>query len=474
MTSLPEYTPLPGELVEFQVPDTVLAAAAAAPPHPAPPSHLQENHLRRRLANDRAGHPQAPWAGVHFDLPGRLDSGAMAAALATWVRRHTTLLTWFASDGSGFRRHAVTPDTVRFVAAPLGTYDSGEAIRDYLRARLVPATDPMRWPPLTAGAVLRQSSSTVFVAIDHAHTDGLSLQYVFDELRACYTAELSGTETDLPEVGSYVDFCRLDRERTALVTASAPEVARWADFLRAGSPVSPVDLGTEPGRMYRTRSLTMDLLDATEADAFARMCKAAGAGFSAGVLAALGICGHRLGDQTTYRALTVVHTRDEPRWERAHGWFINAVPVEFPVTGRTFTDILGGARKALVRGRNLSGITPMRLMELVPELGGLLGDVTQTLPLVSYVDFRHAPGAREWGDGNAGFLLGEGRAQGLHIWVNRLCGRTYLRIQYPDTPLARNGVRHLAACIRQVMADVAATGDIDANLEHRVNKSPSR
>lgn len=455
MTSLTEYTPLPGELVEFRPADGTLAAAALAPVHPAPPSHLQENHLRRRLANARAGHPQAPWLGAHFDLPGRPDTTALAGALTAWVRRHPTLLTWFAPQDGGFRRHAVAPETVRFTPVSLGDEVSGADIREHLRTRLVPATDPTAWPPLMATAVLRPTSSTVVLAIDHAHTDALSLQHLFDELRSCYTAELTGTGADLPEAGSYVDFCRLDRDRAARIDAASPEVARWADFLRDGRPADPVDLGTEPGRMYPSAALGLDVLTADESDAFARTCRAAGAGFSAGMLAALGLCHHRLGGQETYRALTVVHTRDEPRWERAHGWFINAAPVEFPVRERPFADLAGAAQQAFDRARRLGAVTPMRLMELLPQLPGLQLDATQTLPLVSYVDFRHAPGSREWAAHDAGLLFGEGRVQGLHIWVNRLWDRTCSRIEYPNTPLAQEGARRLAVGLRHVMRAVS-------------------
>lgn len=43
----------------------------------------------------------------------------------------------------------------------------------------------------------------------------------------------------MPAVGSYVDFCRLDRERAARIDASTPGVARWTDFLRGGPPADP-------------------------------------------------------------------------------------------------------------------------------------------------------------------------------------------------------------------------------------------
>ncbi|MEU6352651.1 condensation domain-containing protein [Streptomyces sp. NPDC047072] len=453
MTSLAEYDPQPGELIEFRVTESSSDIAAKAAVHPAPLSHLQENHVRRRLANDRAGNPQAPWLGVHFDLPGRLDATAMATALAEWVRRHTTLLTWFAARGDGFERHAVAPDSVGFVPESRGDL-SGQAVRDFLQVRLVPATDPTRWPPLLACAVVRDMSSTVILAIDHAHTDGLSLQAAFSELTACY----EGRGARLPEVGSYVDFCRLDRERSARLDAGSPEVARWADFLRAGLPLGPVELGVEPGRMYRTTAIGLDVFEPAEADAFGRACKTAGVGFSAGMLAALAVTGHRLSGQETYRALVTVHTRDEPRWERAHGWFINTVPVELPATGETFERVLEGAGEALARAGELRALTPMRLAELLPDHHIAHLGTTQTPPLVSYLDLRHAPAARDFASSNVGFLTGEGRAQGLHLWLNRTWERTYLRIDHPDTPTARTTVPHFAKLLRSTLRELAGAG----------------
>ncbi|MFJ9626206.1 condensation domain-containing protein [Streptomyces sp. NPDC101175] len=450
MTSLAEYDPQPGELVEFRAPAATLDIARKAAVHPAPLSHLQENHVRRRLANDRAGNPQAPWLGMHFDLPGRLDAPVMAAALAAWVRRHSTLLTWFAPQGDGFRRHAVAPESVAFVPVHQG-HRSGQAIRDHLRTCLVPATDPTHWPPLLAHAVVRDTSSTVVLAVDHAHTDGLSLQYAFSELRAFY----QGKGALLPDVGSHVDFCRLDRDRSARLTARSPETARWTHFLRDGLPAAPVDLGAEPGRMYPTGAIRLDVFEAAEADAFGRVCKDAGLGFTAGLLAALAVTGHRLSGQEAYRALVTVHTRDEPRWERAHGWFVNTVPVEFPATEREFGKVLVAAGQAMSRASEVRALSPMRLMEVLPDHEISHLGTTQTPPLVSYLDLRHAPAAREFASSNVGYLTGEGRAQGLNLWLNRTWEGTYLRVDYPGTPTARSTVPRFVRTLRSTLREAA-------------------
>ncbi|MGW0711929.1 condensation domain-containing protein [Streptomyces sp. NPDC002643] len=456
MIPLAEYAPEPGELVEFRVPDGVLGAAtAAAPEHPAPPGHLQETHLRQRLT--RPGEPQDTWLGLSFDLPGPLDTAAMARALTTWLRRHPTLLTWFTSDGERIHRHALPPEEVAFDALPLGTHDSGQEIRDRLRDRFARGTDPTGWPPLVVCAIRRGATSTIVLAVDHAHTDGLSMLYTFGELRACYTAALTGTTARFPETGSYVDFCRLERERSALLDASSPEVTGWRDFLAPAPFPTAFDLGIAPRTPLPAAAVTVDLLDAAEATAFAHACTTHGADFATGVLAAFAVCGRALGGPDTYRALTLVHTRDERRWRYAHGWFVNTVPVEFPARGRTFAEVLTAARTGLERARRLSALTPARLLELRPELGPALADTADALPLVSYLDCRPVRGSADWAEHDVNSLVAMGRTAVPRLWVNRLRDRTYLRIAHPDTDVARKSVLTFAALVHDLLHEAART-----------------
>ncbi|MFJ8001223.1 condensation domain-containing protein [Streptomyces sp. NPDC096310] len=464
MTPLLELSPAPGELVGFQVPGADTAASLVSP---APASYVQENHVRRLLANRAAGRPQSAWVGIMYDVPGRLDTGAMAAALNRWVLRHPTLLSWFSlqEDEGGGRivRHAVDPSAVAVEAASLGPHDSPDTIRDWLLDLFDTGTDPLNWPPFVVGSVVRDDVSTVYYAVDHCHSDGLSALLVFNELRALYEAEVAGTVAELPPAGSYVDFCVLERERSALLTADSPEVRRWLEFFLAGPPPTfPLELGTEPGAAYPKLSLSLDLLDAAETDAFAKVCRTHGAGFSAGVLAALGISGYELGGHRTYRALSVVHTRDEPRWLLSQGWFINLVPVEFPVapvgTDLGLADVLAGARTAFARARELAGVSPMRVAELVPGLAVQPG-AGAVLPMVSYVDLRHAPGSQDWAEANCHGLAGPGTSTDVPIWVNRLWDRTYVKVTYPDTAAARENVPRFLERLRDVLREIARSGE---------------
>ncbi|MFE2938757.1 condensation domain-containing protein [Streptomyces sp. NPDC059255] len=466
MTPLAELTPAPGELVSFQVPGSVPVTSAVSP---VPPSYVQENHVRRLLAHRAAGRAQSAWVGIMYDVPGRLDTGAMAAALRAWMLRHPTLLSWFSvQDGGGILRHVVDPAGVSVEAASAGAYDSPAAIRDWLLELFDTGTDPLDWPPFVVGSVVRDDVSTVYYAVDHCHGDGLSALLVFAELRALYEAAVAGTVAELPPAGSYVDFCALERERSALLTPGSPEVRRWLEFFRAGPPPTfPLDLGTEPGAAYPKLSLSVDLLDAAETDAFAKVCRTHGAGFSAGVLAALGISGYELGGHDTYRALSVVHTRDEPRWLLSQGWFINLVPVEFPVLPSVpdagdaadggLAEVLTGARTAFARARELAGVSPVRVAELVPGLAVQSG-AGAVLPMVSYVDLRHAPGSQDWAEANCHGLAGPGTSTDVPIWVNRLWDRTYVKVTYPDTAAARANVPRFLERLRDVLREIARTG----------------
>lgn len=462
MIEITGYAPRPGALVGFQPTATAMAAAAATPAHPAPPSHVQENHIRRFLANQAGGRPQSSWVGVVFDVPGRLDTAAMSTAFTKWVRRHPTLLTWFTADGDRLQRRAIPAEAFAVEPVPLGTYGSGAVVRDRLWEYLTSGTSPLSWPSFVVGAVLRdeRDASTVWFGVDHSHSDGYSAALVFSELRALYEAELTGGEALLPAAGSYVDYCVLDRENTALIGLDDPGVRRWVDFYRAGpAPGFPLDLGTEPGMGYPGVPVEVELFDAAEAEAFAGACKRLGAGFTAGVLASLAVTGHDLGGVERYRGLSVVHTRMEQRWQHTQGWLINLIPVEFPAA-EGFGKAVAAAQESLAAAQDAARVTPMQIMELAPELADTVqSDAAAAYPIVSYGDGRHVPGSRDWAAANCHSLEGPGTSGEVHLWVNRLWDRTYLKTRYPDTPAAQRNVPRFLTHLRDVLHTVALTGD---------------
>ncbi|RCV51960.1 condensation domain-containing protein [Marinitenerispora sediminis] len=464
MNSIDDYLPRPGRVVEWGMSRAALDAGAAAPEHPTPPSFVQENHLRRYIANEEAGAEHSPWMAVVFELPGALDTEAMAAALRAWITRHDTLLTWFrrAEDG-GLRRHLVPAEAVDVRTSVVGDLSSGAEIREHLRRRLETATSPLGWPAFIMGAVVRDGSSTFYLGVDHVHTDGYSLLRVYDEIRRLYEAEVTGIPASLPEPGSHIEYSAVERSRAAALTRESPEVGRWLDFWRSGGgapPVFPLDLGVAPGEEYPKVPLEVQLFDAVEADAFADICKAAGGGFAAGVFAALAIAAQELGGHDVYRALTVLQTRDQRRWRATQGWFITLAPVHFPVAGHGgFRDLVGTAQTAFSASRELVGAPVVRILELLGATEGLQAGPRAVPPMVSYIDTRRLAGSQEREKASFQALAGPGSGADVPIWVNRMWQQTYLKTTYPDTPVARGSVPRYLERVRRIVTAVVRTGD---------------
>jgi hypothetical protein len=352
----------------------------------------------------------------------------------------------------------VPAGVVRFVPTVVGDRDTPDAVRDHLHHRCHTGTDPLRWPCFVAGAVVRNTSSTVYFGVDHVHTDGTSMLLAFHELHTLYQAEVDGVAAGLRDPGDYLDYCTAERQSSATLTRRSADCGRWLDFWLGGPPPTfPLDLGTEPGRSHPSVPVTVDIFDGADADAFAAVCRRHQATFPAGLFAALGIAARDLGGHRSYRGLTVVSTRTEPRWKATQGWFVNLVPVTFPLAGDgDFGQVLGEAQRAFTEGHRLAHVSLIRVAELMRGEFPVRLDAA-LLPMVSYLDLRTAPGARNWAMADPRVLVGPCDSRDVSMWVNRLRDRTYVCARYPDTPTARANVARYLERLRDILRAVAAS-----------------
>ncbi|KAB2350373.1 condensation domain-containing protein [Actinomadura rudentiformis] len=458
-----DFTPRPGRLVEWTAGADAAAMVAAASLDPSPPSYSQKFHIGWHQANMAGGVRPSSWLTAVFDLPGRLDATAMAAALESWVRRHPTLLTWFQLDDGRPQRYAIRPADFSLRPAVLGTFDAGADIRDRLQEQFDSRIDPLTWPPFVVAGIERADSATMLFAVDHTHTDGYSLIQIFREVRDLYEAELAGTSAGLPEVGSYVDYCASEVARASEISSDSSAVGTWLKFAQAcgGTPPGfPLDLGLPPGGRAPGVSYTMELFDAAEADAFNAACLRAGARFSGGLLATLGIANQRLAGEDDYRGLMTLHTRTEPRWLVAQGWFTNLVPVQFPVAGhRRFGDLLPKAQLAILRAAKLNDIPFHWIAQILAEKMNLLSDPRSVVPMTSYIDLRRAPASKDFEAARFQVIAGHSEFDEVFIWINRDWHRTTFTAVHPDTTVARQNVHRYAELVRSVLREVAHNGD---------------
>ncbi|MFE9449298.1 condensation domain-containing protein [Streptomyces sp. NPDC006739] len=446
----------PGRLVEWTFSPATVAAAAATPPDPRPPAYNQESHIRTARTVREDGLFVPTWLGTAFDLPGRADLDALEGALRDWTLRHETLRSGFRWAGDEMRRFTLDGHDVSLRREVVGDFtDSGALVR-HLQDRFDVAADALGWPNLIYAAVVRDDSTSVYLAFDHTNVDSYSLQRLPDEIHELYAARLAGRALAGTPVGSYVDFCELERANADGIDDTHAIVARWREFIGRCDgrlPNFPVDLGLRPGGTLPAQKLLREpLVDAEAAAAFEAYCRPYGGGL-VGVLAATSLIVHEIGGQPVYRTVVPFHTRMKSEWSDSVGWYVGGAPIEVPVT-RDFDSALAAVRAELRANRSLSRMPLARVLRL------LGADFRPTSPdlysIVSYVDARVVPGSAQWTERKAYGLIRVSYGDQVCAWVNRLHEGLWFAARYPDTDIAYKNMQRYVEGLRNLVLAVAA------------------
>ncbi|MDV6267150.1 condensation domain-containing protein [Rhodococcus globerulus] len=475
------WRPQPGRVVEWGVTDACAASAAGAEINrDLPPTTMQDRHFRRARIAAENGDPQSPWIGIAFDFDGPLDRAAMTRALTKYVRRHDTLHSWFSFDAAmadpsdpnfPVRRHVVPPETIDLTYREGQELSDPEDVRALVERKFATETSGLGWPAFVFGAVEHLSPQspgfTLFHAIDHAHTDMYSMVLTYAELRACYAAETTGTDIELPAAGSYAQLGRAEQELSATLTMESPEVHEWLGYLmRSGGsfPGFALPLGAEdtPKPAIGSR---FELADDIECEKFGAVCKENGSNFIGGIFTALAITEFELAGRDKFIALSPVSTRSEAD-TFSQGWYVNLIPVGIDIgEQQTFTQLAEVGQQAYHRGKSLLHVSVQQVIDVVLAAMGEAGastGITKTLtppPIVSYIDGRRTPGSETYVETNATGIVGGKETQIASMWINRVQTGTWMAISHPDTPTAHESVTRFAKHLANVITTVATQGD---------------
>ncbi|AOR34214.1 acyltransferase papA2 [Streptomyces fodineus] len=446
----------PGRLVEWTYSPATVATAAALPPDPRPPAYIQESHIRTARSVREGGLFVPTWIGTAFDLPGRADLDALERALRGWTLRHETLRSGFRWAGDDMHRFTLDEDDVSLRREVIGDFGDEDTLVRYLQDRFDVAADALGWPNFIYAAVVRDDSTSVYLAFDHTNVDAYSLHRIPDEVSELYMAGVAGGSLADASVGSYVDFCEQERANADDIDGTHAIVGRWREFIaRCGGrlPAFPVDLGLPPGDPLPTQKLLREpLVDADAAAAFEAYCRPYG-GSMVGVLAATSVIVHELGGQPVYRTVVPFHTRVKSAWSDSVGWYVGGAPIEVPATG-DFDGALATVRAELQANRSLARIPLARVLRL------LGADFRPTSPdlysIVSYVDARMIPGSARWTEQRAYGLLRVSYGDQVCVWINRLHEGLWLACRYPDTDVAYKNMRRYIEALRDLVVSVPA------------------
>ncbi len=443
VTSITEYHPAAGVVVEFTADVTGDAQRS-----PIPPSFNQRFHL------GDLGEARRVWIAGTFDVPGRIDVDALAWAFTRLIDRHDTLRSSFVQATDGLDRMLHRPGSVEIAASNRTEFDCPTELREHLRRILELRCDARRFPSYTCVAIDRPDVSTVVCAFDHSNVDALSIAVTVDEVRAWYDAYRrcpSSPNIELSPVGGFVDYCRIEATEPA-VDRHDERMVRWSEFLvRCGgtTPSFPFDLGLADGETATQATLVAPILDADRTAEFERLCTRSGGGMFAGVVAAIGQACAAIGGPRQIPFLFPLHTRHEDRFRRALGWFTTNAPMTVDV-GDVLVDTIAAAQREFRAALPLSTVP-------IPQVLASLGD-TFTLSrndvfMVSYIDYTRIEGHRGLEESNAHHVSNATVSDDAQFWVSRTTSGLALRARFPDTVLAHSVMTAFSGALVALLAE---------------------
>jgi len=352
-------------------------------------------------------------------LRGRVDVGALAAALREVVRRHEVLRARFsAPSGQPVQLVAdvdpvpVPPTVVDLAGLP--------AVRREGEARQLVASESLRAFDLQRGPLLRillvrlaATEHLGILVVHHIVTDAWSAGILVRELSGLYDAGLGGRPSPLPKLPvQYTDYAAWQRQRLQ-GEVLAQHLAYWRVRL-ANAPAPeclPIDYPRR--RAARSGATHTFLLPAELGDGVRRLSRGASATPFMLLLTAWSALLGRWTGQTDVVIGTVVAGRGRLETENLIGFFINTLPIRIDLSGSPRAmDLLSQVRNATLeaydhqelpfdklveelRPKRESGRTPLFEMTFsldnVPReelsLSGLAVELIEMRPPTARLDF---------------------------------------------------------------------------------------
>ena len=467
--SISDWTPVEGSVVSWEPTAVSLAKAAKAPVSPVPPGYMQAQHIRGYRQQLAKGLDYSRLMVVSCDSPGQCDIRAMTYVVNAHLRRQDTYRSWFecpdkadssgdgGGDDGGIVRHQIAdPREIEF--AP---HEHGKLNSDEIRELVVSTPDPLNWDCFRFGIVQGPDSFTFYASIDHLHVDAMIVGVTLMEFFMMYsTLVAGGGPLDMPDAGSYLEFCERQQASNAALTLQSPEVRTWVEFAENNDnslPGFPLPLGDTSVR-WKSAMITKSLMDADEMASFEAACVDADARFIGGVLACIAYAQHQITGADSYYGLTPRDTRRDASAAMTQGWFTGLTPFTVPIAALSFADAARAAQESFDSNRGLANVPFDRVRELDPKLTS----PPPNFPVINFLDAGTAPLSAlltaELGDMHIG-VYSDGRySYQMSIYIARVADETASTVMFPDNPVARESVERYLEILKSVFARVAEHG----------------
>lgn len=453
MTDIQRCEVRPGHLVEWTVHPSTIDAATGLPEDSRPPSYVQESHVQTARSVRDGGLFVPTWLGTAFDIPGQVDLDVLQEALRRWTLRHETMRSGFRSVDGEMRRFTLAADSLVLHRGDIGNFPDAAVLTQYLQDRFDVAADALSWPNFIYTAVVRDDSTSVYLAFDHSNVDAYSIYRIPTEIHELYAAGLEGRTENIVPIASYVDFSAAERTKADQVDLNDPIVDRWREFVAncdGKLPNFPLDLGLDPEGPLPTQKFLQEMLvNDADAAAFENRCRPYG-GSLVGVLAATALIVHELTGQEVYRTVAPFHTRVKSDWSESVGWYVGGAPLEIPVSeAMDFDGALGSVRTELRKNRPMSRVPVARVLQLLGT------DFRPTSPdlysIVSFADGRGVVGSERWQELRAYGLIRVSYGDQVCVWISRVHEGLQFACRYPDTDAAYKSMRLYVERLRDLI-----------------------
>ncbi|MEV8449397.1 amino acid adenylation domain-containing protein [Streptomyces parvus] len=287
-------------------------------------------------------------------LGGQLDREALRLAVGDVVVRHESLRTVY-PDADGLpRQHILDADAARAACDPHLAEATEVAEADLeaaLRARVTQPIDIIEEIPLRAQLLRTETDHVLALTLHHIAGDEWSMRPLVDDLRAAYTARVTGTDPDWqPLPVDYADYALWQRDVLGGLTDPASQVARQAAFWErtlAGSPdelALPYDRPRPAEETHEGATVTFAVDPAVHAELRSLAARNGTSVFMA-VQAALAVLLSAHGAGTDIPLGTPVAGRTDEKFDDLIGFFVNTLVLRTDLSGRpTFHELLARVR----------------------------------------------------------------------------------------------------------------------------------
>jgi hypothetical protein len=288
---------------------------------------------------------------VGWRLAGRLDAGALQAALSALVARHEVLRTRLVSSGGVPEQVIDAPGRVELPVVDLSEVPAGERearLREAVAKVAGVAFDlAAQWPVRARLFRLGAQAHVLVVVFHHAACDGWSVDVLARDLAELYRAEVARGVAELAELPvQYADFAVWQRKEMA-----GEELARdlryWREQLAGLEPLELRPDRPRPPTWQADGGAVTFSVPAAVTDALAALGRGRGATLYMTLLAAFLVLLSRYTRRFDVAVGTPVAGRGRREIQDLIGFFVNTLVIRADLAGDpSFLDVLDRVRAA--------------------------------------------------------------------------------------------------------------------------------